>query len=232
MITHLINICTKNTQHCYLCDLAHSGDHELCKQCWEDLPWQRQACKVCAIPLSTTETSICKDCVKIPPYFDCTFAALNYQFPINALLPQIKKPQAKHHLKWLTKALISKVSSHSLIDLPQALIPVPLSNIKKLTKGYNQTEQICADIQRSLKIEINSQLVSKIKHTQSQASLSAKERKTNLKNVFSALPTNLKHVAIIDDVMTTGSTANEIAKTLKCAGVEKVELWVIARTLT
>ena len=97
-------------------------------------------------------------------------------------------------------------------------------------KGYNQTEQICLALSKSLQIDTNTQLVFKVKETQSQASLKAKARKRNLIDAFCANKTHLKHVAIVDDVMTTGATANERAKELKKAGVQKVELWILART--
>ncbi len=211
--------------------MADASTGPLCNDCWNDLPWQQKTCRYCAIPLSVGYADTCKDCLKIMPYFDLTLAAFNYQFPLDIILPKIKKQQAKYHIKWLAQALASKIYSQPNLSRPQALIPVPLSNIKQIIKGYNQTEQLCLELNKLLHIDINTKIVRKIKDTQSQAQLKAKARKTNLIGAFSAAPTSLKHVAIVDDVMTTGATANEIAKVLKKAGVTKVELWILARTL-
>jgi ComF family protein len=226
-----INNCLFFAQNCILCDRQCSAVGSICKDCWSDLPWQTQTCKRCAIIISASNADICKDCLKKKPHFDHTIAAFNYLFPIDIILPKIKKQQARHHMKWLTQALASKIIAQQNLHLPQAIIPVPLSNIKQLIKGYNQTEQLCLELNKLLHIDINTHLVKKTKETPSQAKLKAKERKKNLINAFCAKKTPLTHVAIVDDVMTTGATANEIAKELKKVGVKKVDLWILARTL-
>mgnify|MGYP001943723320 CR=1 FL=1 len=230
MNTYSINICSFFKQNCILCDMPCNSLQSICPTCWNDLPWQLNTCKHCAITISAKSADICKNCLKKKPHFDNTIAAFNYQFPIDIILPKIKKQQAKHHIKWLAHALAGKISIQQNYQLPEALIPVPLSNIKQLIKGYNQTEQLCLALNKSLQININTQLVVKVKETQSQASLKAKARKKNLIDAFRVHKTPLKHVAIVDDVMTTGATANEIAKELKKAGVQKIELWILART--
>jgi len=133
-------------------------------------------------------------------------------------------------LQWLADCLATTIKQHPRYALPQALIPVPISTLKRLKKGYNQTEMLAVFLSNSLNIKIENQLVTKTRDTTAQAQLNAKERKKNLNAAFSVVNNNYKHLAIVDDVMTTGATAAEIAKVLKAAGVEQVDLWVLART--
>jgi len=133
-------------------------------------------------------------------------------------------------LQWLADCLAKTIKQQPRYELPQALIPVPISKFKRFRKGYNQTEILASFLSNSLNIKIENQLVTKIRDTTAQAQLNAKERKKNLHAAFSVVNNHYKHLAIVDDVMTTGATAAEIAKVLKAAGVEKVDLWVLART--
>lgn len=216
--------------NCLFCDLSTASINHVCNGCWEDLPWQHQTCTSCAIPLTTSKNQLCQQCLKHPPYFDQTIAAFNYLFPIDIVIPQIKEQTSRYHFSWLVQALISKLIQTNF-DHPQLLIPVPQSRLKHIIKGYNQTEQLSRILSKKVHIESSTSIVFKQRETVSQAKLSAKKRKRNLKNAFYVADNSLRHVAIIDDVMTTGTTANEIAKALKKSGIKRVDVWVLARTL-
>jgi ComF family protein len=142
---------------------------------------------------------------------------------------QSLKFKSKHSCaRTMGKLMAQKI--RTLNKKPDALIAVPLHPKRLRERGFNQSEEIADYLHEELGIPIAHQSLKRIVHTSSQASLKAMERRKNLKNAFSYEgDSSIKSVAIIDDVVTTGSTANEIAKTLKKQGVERVEIWAFAR---
>lgn len=113
---------------------------------------------------------------------------------------------------------------------PDVLLAVPLHSKRLSERGFNQSELIAEHIHKGTGIPLMHHQLKRTINTQSQTSLKAAERRKNLKDAFQYSGVNtIKSVAIIDDVVTTGSTANEIAKTLKQHGVERVEIWAFAR---
>ncbi|MFT5708686.1 MAG: ComF family protein [Oceanospirillaceae bacterium] len=230
MHTYFINNWIKITQSCILCDLATSNTKAICDSCQSDLPWLNTHCYCCAIPLPINTEELCKTCIKTSPHFKQTIAAFHYLFPIDLILPKVKKSQQRYHLRWLAACLAKKITSNPLYVLPQAIIPVPISHLKKLRKGYNQTELLALELTRRINIKTDLSLVSKNRNTQAQAQLSAQLRKSNLKDAFDVRENSYHHLAIVDDVMTTAATVNEIAKVLQQSGVEKIDVWVLART--
>ena len=118
----------------------------------------------------------------------------------------------------------------ALNKTPDALIAVPLHKNRMIERGFNQSELIAQHLQQQLKIPLLSQRVKRVRDTVNQSSLHADERRKNIRKAFSyRASSKINSVAIIDDVVTTGATANELAKTLKQAGVKKVEVWAFAR---
>ncbi|EPJ45855.1 MAG: hypothetical protein OFPII_25030 [Osedax symbiont Rs1] len=219
---------------CIFCDLPSDNHLDVCSHCLQDLPWQGNACSKCALPLSivmettTIKQALCKNCIELPPFFQQTFATFNYNFPIDALIPKIKSEKQRFHLHWLALCLTEKLPA--CLKMPEVLIPVPISKKKMLRTGYNQTEQLASELSKLLNIEVDNRLVSKNRDTRAQANLNAKQRKRNLLDAFEVQENNYRHIAIIDDVMTTGATVNEIAKHLLITGICKVDVWVLART--
>jgi ComF family protein len=113
---------------------------------------------------------------------------------------------------------------------PDLLLAVPLHAKRLRERGFNQSELIVQYIQKALDAPLNQHSLKRVVNTASQTTLKAPERRKNLKNAFHYTPVkDINSVAIIDDVVTTGSTANEIAKTLKKQGVQHVEVWSFAR---
>ena len=120
---------------------------------------------------------------------------------------------------------------HRKSNLPECIIPVPLHPQRLRVRGFNQALELARIIAKQLNIPLNYSLCQRDKSTPFQSGLSAKQRKQNLKNAFIVTkPHAYKHVAIFDDVVTTGTTVNELAKQLKNSGVETIEVWAIART--
>ena len=113
---------------------------------------------------------------------------------------------------------------------PQVLLPVPLHRDRLLERGYNQAREIARLWSNDLDIRVDRRALSRIRATAPQAGLSANQRRENLRQAFRYRPGKAyRHVAIVDDIVTTGSTATEITRLLHRAGVEYVEVWALAR---
>ena len=113
---------------------------------------------------------------------------------------------------------------------PQLVIPVPLAPLRYRDRGFNQARELARPVCRLLDLRLRSDLVIRHRETREQAALDRNERLKNTQRAFSLVaPVNARHVAIVDDVVTTGSTVNEIAKVLRAAGAEWIEVWAVAR---
>lgn len=236
--------------HCLLCQLEKPYISGICNKCMADLPWNKEFCNQCALPLAPgqvgpdqTEVSkdyltICGRCLSSPPKFSSTRTSFSYQFPINRLINDFKTQQNIVMGKSLGKLLAYTLAKEpSLLNSPpELLIPVPSHQDRIIKRGYNPAEIIANTLSRSLLIPTAVDLVIKPTPSKQQKALAASERITNVNNAFSLtqkglsdLP-NYYSVAIIDDIVTTGATANALCKTLLHAGVQDVIVWAIART--
>jgi ComF family protein len=157
-----------------------------------------------------------------------SYAPLRYAPPVDYLLQQMKFHQ-KLELVPLMAELIAGSVSRREGELPQVLLPVPLHHTRLRERGYNQALELAREISGRLGIPVDWQTCRRQRNTLAQTSLQGKERRSNLKGAFESLGGLPSHVAIIDDVVTTGATVQEFAKTLRKAGVETVEVWACAR---
>lgn len=144
----------------------------------------------------------------------------------------IKSLKYKH--KYFYAELLGKIILESIYSgnspLPECIIPVPLHALRLLKRGFNHSELIGRYLADHLHIPLEVHCCKRIKNTQQQSDLSVKQRRKNIAGAFSVQsPLNFQHIAIVDDVVTTGSTVNELARTLKLAGVSRVEVWACAR---
>nr|WP_306419349.1 ComF family protein [Novimethylophilus kurashikiensis] len=229
MRRQLIDICTKITQNmlpqrCLLCGMA-CGSRWICVGCEEDLPRHPHAhCPVCALPTPLGET--CGECLKHPQHFDATHAAFAYAFPADALLRALKYQSRLAIAEWA--ALHIELSG----TRPDYLIPMPLHVNRLKTRGFNQAMEIARALSRRYSIPLLHEAVERVRETEPQAGLPRAERTRNMRNAFACREGfSGKHVAIVDDVMTSGASLNELARMLKKAGAMRVECLVAARTL-
>jgi len=217
---------------CILCRLPTKRYLDICTLCEQDLPWLGKACYRCALPLKNTDdTSICGHCLQQRPHFDHSIALFHYAAPIDHLLNQIKFKQRLANAHILGTLLTTKIKqAYQGKNLPQMLIPVPLHKKRLGKRGYNQALELARPIAALLPIKIDKLNCQRICHTPPQMHLKAKQRRQNLHNAFIIKKPPAKHIAIIDDVMTTGSTVSEFSKALRKAGAQKIDVWVCART--
>lgn len=215
---------------CVLCRGSASGA-ALCDPCYRDLPWQHSVCRQCAASLMHAE--ICGECLQSPPAYDNTISLFHYQAPVDHLLLALKFHKKLAYANLLGRLLAEKAAAHYAGQTkPELLIPVPLHPQRLRERGYNQALEIARPVAKRLKLPIDTHYCRRQLLTSPQSSVSEEERRRNMKNAFvvdSRLPA--KHVAIVDDVMTTGSTAAELARVLRLAGAERVDVWCCAKTV-
>lgn len=214
-------------QQCVLC-AAGTGDHWLCAACAGDLPWHDgAACPVCALPAGTA--AVCGECLRHPPAFDATFALLDYRFPVDALLQRYKYSGLLAVAGLMGTLLSARVQN---LPRPDIIIPMPLHPTRLKERGFNQSTEIARTVARQLGIPLASRTCSRIRPTQPQAGLSPQERARNLRGAFAcAQDLSGQHIVLLDDVMTTATSLDALARTVKNAGAARVDCWVIARTL-
>lgn len=223
--THCL-VCREHVHH----EPVRSG-RDLCAACIDALPWNRQACPHCAIPLPSpidTPASVCGDCLQHPPPLHVARAACRYDFPLDRLLPRFKFHGDLAAGRLLAQ-LMHEAFAHA--DRPDALIAVPLHRARLRQRGYDQALELAKPLARALRLPLLSDHLVRDRDTAPQSRLDAVQRRRNLRHAFavttkSELPA---HVALIDDVMTTGATLHAAAHALQRAGVLRVDAWVCAR---
>ncbi|MEO7251264.1 MAG: ComF family protein [Arenimonas sp.] len=214
---------------CLLCaGHGHSG-LDLCIECSAALPWNRDACRQCGLPLSA-DSDHCGQCQLSPPPFTLTQSAFRYAFPVDRLLPRFK-----FHGDLAAGALLAALMQWSLdpAERPSLLIPVPLHCSRLRQRGYDQALELARILARESGLPVSANRLLRRRATQAQTELGASARERNVRGAFAlrpgpALPA---HVALVDDVMTTGATLAECANVLLAAGVQRVDVWTVARAI-
>lgn len=212
--------------HCRLCGDPAAAAFRLCRPCEQDLPWLGSTCSRCARPVPASAT--CGRCQRRPPAFDQATALFHYRPPVDYLLKRLKF-SGELAIAPLLADLLAESLSTGAIPLPDALVPVPLHRGRLRERGFNQATLLAARLGRQLGLPVATQLCARRRATEPQSLLSPAARRLNLRRAFAVCDRPPAHVAIVDDVMTTGHTAGELARTLKQAGAQRVDVWVIAR---
>lgn len=215
-------------QDCFLCG-AESGDELLCGACGNDLPrLPALRCPVCALPTPLGET--CGACLKKPPHFDATLSCFSYDFPVDQLVQALKYRHRLAVSGYLARALLQ--ASPMPPVRPDMLLALPLSTQRLRQRGFNQALEIARPLARKLGLPLPIEACRRVVDTAPQTSLPWQERHKNMQGAFEcAVELSGKTVIVIDDVMTTGATLNEFARTLKKHGAAKVINWVVARAI-
>lgn len=214
---------------CILCQQVHSC-HGICKQCRAQLPVVWHACLQCGLPLQELHETVCGQCLRHPPYIDRSISVFHYATPVSQMICRLKFEQGLEYACSLGELMLGRLMELP-IHYPQALIPVPLHPRRMRQRGYNQALEMARPISRALQLPIDTQLCFRNRHTHEQSQLSLQDRKRNMRQAFSICNAakQYQHVAIIDDVVTTGHTVNELARVLKQAGIKRVEVWSCCR---
>lgn len=225
-------------ERCVLCGAAGAAGRDLCAGCAADLPrlhpTQGEACRRCAAPLPPSSAGVvCGRCLRRPPPHEAAVAAFRYEPPLSRLITELKFHQRLHLARLLGEELaeaVAAVLAHGGEEPPQVLVPVPLHRARLRERGYNQALELARPVSARLGIPLAPSLCARIRATSAQTDLPAGRRRANVRGAFRANDcTGIRHVALIDDVLTTGHTVAELARVLKRAGVRRVEVWGCAR---
>lgn len=217
---------------CLLCGQVVKREISLCKACESDLPINDHACPVCAIPIKNTQANLtCGQCIKSPPSYDYGYSVFRYEMPIVKMVSQMKFSKKLSYASILASLLAkSYAKNEAAYGIPEAILPVPLHNKRLVQRGYNQSLELSRKLSKQLRKPLLLDFIKRVTETQAQTELNKKQRRQNVKGSFEALKkSTYKHILVIDDVVTTGATINEVARVLKNSGVTTVGFLSIAR---
>ncbi|GAB2665845.1 ComF family protein [Arenimonas aestuarii] len=212
---------------CLVCTDPGAGGVDLCLACRHDLPWNRSACARCGLPLPRPAAR-CGRCLGSPPIQASTRAVFRYSPPLDRLLLRLK-----FHGDLAAGRLLAALLAEDLAGAPRpaALVPIPLHRRRLRQRGYDQALELARPLAGVLALPLLADGLQRARATAPQSELDARARRRNVRGAFQVSPgiTLPAHVALFDDVMTTGATLAEAARQLRRAGVARVDLWVAAR---
>ena len=205
----------------------------LCPACRSHLARNLLPCSRCAVGLSEVEyktLGLCHDCRRRPPDYR-VFAPYLYRPPLSGLLLEFKY-RNKFHYGRLLGHLLGTALQKQLQQLPDVLVPVPMATTRRMWRGYSHAEIIAREVGKLLGVEVASDWLACTRNPKPQAELRVAERKRNLSGVFrlKAQPSG-RRVAIVDDVVTSSSTAAELSRLLLAADVAEVEIFALMRAV-
>ncbi len=215
---------------CVLCSAKGLTQMDLCKSCFDSIKPIKRACHLCAEPFEQASDGLCGHCLKKRPYFDNVVACTLYKDSAKSLVNQLKNNQKLAAAKVMAQLMYQywQQTGHSCID---AVTYVPTHPLKKRQRGFNQSYLIAKQFCTQASYPLTDVGLERVKWSDNQVGLTRKKRISNIRNAFAvkgkAVP---KRVLLIDDVVTTASTANEVARVLKKAGAEQVIVLTFART--
>jgi ComF family protein len=212
------------------CELCLEINHDagfICSGCEETLPQAKNRCQMCAIAMANQ--GYCGQCLHKKPAFDYSHSSFSYAAPIDTWLQRLK---SKRHTEWAHKlaSLMMLRQPHDL-DKVDAFTFVPSTRWSLMKRGYNPAELIARELGKALEKPVIAQLATR-SHSREQKDLNRHQRISNVGLHFHPTRKTLngEHIMLIDDVMTTGSTAHSMALIIKKAGASKVGIWCLART--
>jgi ComF family protein len=215
---------------CLLCGAPGADRCDLCAGCAGDFALNSPCCPRCALPLQAP-APMCGECLRREPPFAVAWAPFRYGHPLDLLEARFKFRADLAAGRVLAERLIER-ARHSAPTPPDLIVPIPLHTSRLRERGYNQALELARPLAHALGIPLRHDLLQRARATQAQTGLDAKARRNNLRGAF-ALADDATvasaHVVLFDDVMTTGTTAREAARTLLRAGAARVDVWVLAR---
>lgn len=213
-------------------------------------------CCLCGAAGTTPQLDLCAICERALPrdvagseaalrltHVSAVIAPLAYRFPVDELIHALKYRGDRAPARVLAALIAQRVRARSIaaggVALPELLVPVPLHPARRRERGFNQAALIARHVGRELSVRVAARATERLLATRSQTALGPAERRQNVRRAFRVAPgragrvlSQVRHVAIVDDVVTTGSTADELGRVLRDEGVRRIELWVVARAAT
>lgn len=211
---------------CLACGERGRPGSDLCADCHAELPRIRLSCQRCGLPMAAPADA-CGDCLSRPPPFAACFTPFTYGFPVDRLLLRFKFHDDLACGQTLAELMRE---AGTQVERPQALVPVPLHASRLRQRGYDQALELAKALGAAYDLPVLDRVLHRQRQTAPQSELDAEARLRNLRGAFSVRAGWLPpHLALVDDVMTTGATVAEAARTLLKAGARRVDVWAVAR---
>lgn len=220
---------------CLLCGSKTLRRLDLCHLCESDLPWIRKPCILCAKPVSGS-WQCCPNCALTPPLWQRMLCPFSYEAPLDYLIHQFKY---RHQLAacQVTGSLLAMFArlfyqtSGLTVKKPDVIVPVPLHKSRLRERGYNQSAELAQIVADALQVPVEARIIRRLRNTPPQQQLEKSQRLKNLNGAFT-LDSDVSHlhIALLDDVITTGSTLTELSRLLQQGGAYRVDVFVLART--
>ena len=231
-LKRLVYKCSIINQSCLLCDEPAGQHYPLCMPCEQELPWLGDHCQHCALPLPMAGLT-CAQCCRRLPAFEQVIALWHFGFPVDTLISRFK-----HNRHWPMGRLMAELLGYGVLHRfaeglprPDLLLPVPLARCRLRERGFNQAGMLGRWLSAQVGVRCDEKLLLRTRETPAQQRLNAKARLRNLRQAFAVMgELTGKHVAVVDDVLTTGATAHAIAQVLRKAGARRVDVYCLART--
>lgn len=212
------------------CLWCGSEDAEIgsCAGCRAELPWNQNACPSCAQPLPAI--AICPRCLARPPAFDSAWCPFLRQDPVKSGIAAWKYRADFRPLRPLAHLMGQQLRVRGA-PIPELLLPVPLSRRRLFVRGFNQALELARALSRVTRIAVDAHATRMLRVPVDQIGQSAAQRRRNLRGVF-RVDRDLRgrHVALVDDVITTGATLDALARAARAAGAARIEAWALARS--
>ena len=219
---------------CVLCRSPSRRAIDLCPSCERAFTCNEQACQVCAAPLAVPGSQrVCGRCIATPPPWTRTLAPFTYAQPLTRVIEGLKSGNGLRQARILGALLsASAEAAYDPNELPEALIPVPLTRRRLRQRGFNQAALLARSTARRLGLPNLSGHLARIRNTPPQRSLPRSARLTNVRAAFAVRrPITYRRIALVDDVSTTGATAHAASTALLASGAEEVHVWVAAKAV-
>jgi ComF family protein len=215
---------------CTLCHQSHVNNVAICDDCRKLLHPLGPACLYCAHPLPPGKPLIaCGQCIQKKPALDCVMTAYRFEEPLRTLLHEFKYREELYLTTFLSQLMLQAL--HLNIEDIGCLVPVPMHAKRLRQRGFNHAAVLAQHLAKKLSLPYQLNQCQKIINTPPQASLSALQRQKNLRGAFFVKSLPYHCITLVDDLFTTGSTANELARILKAQGALRVNLWCCARAI-
>lgn len=221
--------------HCWLCKMPLTLPHwGFCSCCTASLPRPPVCCPCCGLPAGQADC-LCGRCLQKPPPWQSMIFVSDYGPPLDKLIQRWKFHNTPALSEGLARLLFLRLQAQKYTtnwQLPDTILSVPLFQRRHWLRGFNQSDLLARPLAHWLKCVWEPAGLQRRIPTVTQHRLSARLRRHNLNNAFTLeIPVKQRHIAIVDDVVTTGSTAGEIARQLNKAGAASIQIWCLCRTL-
>lgn len=216
---------------CILCRGDSGRNMDICPPCEQTLCASWPHCRHCGLP-GPTDTAFCGHCSTREQSFNCCIALAPYRQPLDGLITDFKYRRRLSSGVVLAQLLAQRLRNHYLHDSwPGALLPVPLHWRRQWRRGFNQAHFLAAALARELQLPLQANALQRGRHTPSQQGMNRKQRQKNLRGAFTLeCAPAARHIALVDDVVTTGTTAGLISELLLDGGATRVDIWCLGRT--